>query len=67
VRAGTYYEPTRFNHSSARLHGTAGFDQKLFPWTVFGLFDEGTWWRAGGCIDYARDYLGWGVTVGVWW
>jgi hypothetical protein len=67
LRAGSYYEPTRFNHSSPRLHGTAGFDQKLFPWTVFGLFDEGTWWRAAGCIDYARDYLGWGATVGVWW
>ena len=68
LRLGTYGEPTRFNNQAgaARLHGTFGLDTKLFPWTVFGLFDEGTWWRAGGAVDVARRYFGWGVAVGVW-
>ncbi|HVJ17798.1 MAG TPA: hypothetical protein VM686_20390 [Polyangiaceae bacterium] len=68
LRGGYYFEPSRFETSlnGARQHFTAGFDQKLFPWTVFGLFEEGTAWRAGGAIDLARDYLGWGIAVGIW-
>lgn len=66
VRAGTYLEPTRYREGLPRVHGTTGFDVKVLPWTVFGLFDEGTWWRAGGFVDYTRDYLAWSVSVGVW-
>jgi hypothetical protein len=66
VRAGTYGEPTRFAASNARLHGTLGFDAKVFPWSVFGLFDQKTEWRVSGSLDAAARYLGWGVSVGVW-
>lgn len=68
LRAGSYLEPSRFpsNRDGARVHGTLGFDQKLFPWTVFGLFHEHTYWRAGGSLDAARNYFGWSVAIGVW-
>ncbi len=66
VRAGTYLEPTRFEGSRARIHGATGFDAKLFSWTVFGLLDEDTYFRAGGSVDVARGYFGWGLSAGVW-
>jgi hypothetical protein len=68
LRAGSYLEPSRFpsNRDGARVHGTLGFDEKLFPWEVFGLFHEGTQWRAGGSLDAARNYFGWSVAIGVW-
>ncbi|HEV8244853.1 MAG TPA: hypothetical protein VGP93_03760 [Polyangiaceae bacterium] len=68
VRAGSYLEPTRFasNRDGMREHGTFGLDLKLFPWTVLGLFEDGTEWRASGAIDAARNYFGWGVAIGVW-
>lgn len=71
VRAGSYYEPTRFQKTavrspSGRVHGTFGLDVKLFPWTVFGLFEDGTEWRASGAVDNASRYFGWSVSIGVW-
>jgi hypothetical protein len=72
LRAGSYYEPTRFQRTvlggsaSGRLHGTLGFDTKLFPWTVFGLFDDGTEWRASAAADLASGYFGWSISIGVW-
>jgi hypothetical protein len=68
LRAGSYFEPKRFEarKSRARTHGTFGFDQKLFPWTVFGVFDEDTEWRASAAIDMARDYFAWGASIGIW-
>lgn len=72
LRAGSYYEPTRFGQTvqgtsaKGRMHGTMGFDAKLFPWTVFGLFDEDTEWRASAAADLASGYFGWSVSVGVW-
>ncbi len=66
VRAGSYLEPSRFRQGSARPHGTAGAELRLFPWTVFGLWDEGTHWRASGFVDGARDYFAFGLSAGVW-
>jgi hypothetical protein len=66
LRAGTYGEPSRFPTSSNRLHATFGFDAKLFPWTVFGLFDEETEWRLSSSFDAAPRFFGWGVAIGVW-
>jgi len=68
LRAGTYGEPTRFESNGAkpRLHGTLGFDQKLFPWTAFGIFDDDTEWRLSAALDGARHYFSWGASVGVW-
>jgi len=66
LRVGSYLEPTRFKEGTPRVHGTAGFDVRLFNWSVFKLFDQDTYWRAGGVVDLTRAYLGWGVSVGVW-
>ncbi len=66
LRGGSYLEPARFRRSSPRVHGTLGFDARLFEWTVFGLFDEGTSWRAGAAADLSRRYFAWSAAVGVW-
>jgi len=66
LRGGSYLEPSRFRAADARVHGTFGFDLRLFSWTVFGLAERRTSWRAGAVIDLARDYLSWGVSLGVW-
>jgi hypothetical protein len=67
VRGGGYYEPSRFEHSSARLHGTAGADLHIpLVWSVFGLFDRDTSFRIGGAVDGAARYFGWSVSAGVW-
>jgi len=66
VRAGSYLEPTRYREGSARIHATLGFDLRLLLWSVFGLFDADACWRVGGAIDGARNYFGWGATVGLW-
>lgn len=67
IRAGSYLEPSRFSRSTPRLHGTLGLEVRLFRWSVFGLLDEDTSWRVGGYGDVARNYLGWGVTAGMWY
>jgi hypothetical protein len=66
VRAGSYVEPSRFLASGPRLHGTFGLDAKVLQWDVFGIFSEGTAFRAGGFIDGARDYFAWGLSAGLW-
>jgi hypothetical protein len=68
LRGGTYLEPTRFSdpRASQRVHGTFGLDVRLFPWSVFGLAEDGTTWRAAGVIDWSERYLGWGASVGIW-
>jgi hypothetical protein len=68
LRTGVYSEPTRFSiaTSARRLHATFGADVRLFPWSVFGLFRQGTSWRLSGVIDAAPRYLGWGASVGIW-
>jgi len=69
VRGGTYIEPTRFRtpESHARLHGTAGVEARVLSWRVFGIWPEGTTWRASAFVDGADRYLTWGVAVGNWW
>jgi hypothetical protein len=67
VRAGTYLEPTRFETSEARLHGTFGLDLRLINWNVFGLWPDDYVWRLGAGGDTARDYFTWGVTIGGWY
>jgi len=68
VRAGTYLEPTRFddNPNGTRLHGTLGLDQRIVDWSVFGLFPEGSIFRATGSLDIAERYFTWGAAVGLW-
>jgi len=68
TRAGFYFEPTRFaaNADGGRSHATLGVNARLLPWDVFGTFPEGNWFWLGGSIDVARDYVGWGIALGVW-
>jgi hypothetical protein len=68
LRTGTYYEPTRFEnvHAGPRVHGCVGAETKLFPWSVFGLFDPDTHWRLQGAADVAARYFNWSVSIGVW-
>lgn len=68
LRVGTYIEPTRFpdNPGRGRTHWTAGFDQRLFPWEVFGLWAEGSIWKVSGSVDVSREYFSWGVAIGMW-
>lgn len=66
VQVGTYGEPSRFVTSSNRLHGTLGLSAKLFPWSVFDLFEDGTEWSVSGAVDLAPRYLGWAASIGVW-
>jgi hypothetical protein len=67
VRAGTYGEPSRSQGGRARVHGTLGMEAKVFPWNVFGLWDDDAEWRISGSLDVAKRYLGWGVAIGNWY
>lgn len=68
TRVGSYHEPTRFpsNRQGGRIHGTLGFDVRLFPFDVFGVWPKGSIWRFSGSMDAARNYFGWSVALGVW-
>jgi hypothetical protein len=67
VRAGTYLEPTRFEGSSARMHGTFGLDIKLIKWNVFGVWPDDYMWRLGLGADVAARYATWGITIAGWY
>jgi hypothetical protein len=67
LRAGTYLEPTRFETSSARVHGTFGLDVRLLTWNVFGVWPDDYVWRIGLGGDASRRYFSWGVTIGGWY
>jgi hypothetical protein len=68
LRAGSYYEPTRFDNRNAapRAHGTFGVTSKLLPWSVFGVWPRDAWWRAQGALDVAQRYFNWGFSIGIW-
>jgi hypothetical protein len=65
MRAGTYLEPSRFEGVPYRVHGTAGFDVKLFTWDLFGLLDPFAL-RFGSAADVAERYLYVGLGIGIW-
>jgi hypothetical protein len=67
LRAGGYLEPTRFETSSPRLHGTVGFDVRLLRWNVFGLWPEDYLWRLGLSADVSQRYLVAGFSIGGWY
>ncbi len=66
LRAGTYLEPARLVGSTDRLHGTGGFDLKLFRWNVFGLIGDFDSWTFSAAVDSAREYLSTSFSVGLW-
>jgi len=57
LRAGSYLEPSRSDFSNLRVHGTFGFDLKLFHWNVFGALDEFDGWSVSTAVDAAKNYL----------
>ncbi len=65
LRAGLYTEPARNAAASTRVHGTGGFDLRLFRWALLGPtrpFD----FRASFTFDAASSYLDLGVGFGLW-
>lgn len=66
LRAGTYYEPALIAGSRSRVHGTGGFDVKLFEWSVFGLMEPFDYWQLSVGADAARSYLNTGFSIGFW-
>jgi hypothetical protein len=65
-RFGNYLEPTRFRESAARVHFTTGFDVRTFSWGLFGILDRDARWKFSAAVDAARDYFGFGGTIGIW-
>jgi hypothetical protein len=65
MRAGTYFEPSRFASAGYRVHATTGFDVRLFTWNLFGLVDDFTV-LFGASADVAERYLNVGVGLGLW-
>lgn len=66
LRAGSYYEPERVDLQPARVHGTGGFDVRLFEWDVFGLVKPFDWWQLSVAADAARAYLNTSFSIGFW-
>jgi hypothetical protein len=67
VRAGTYYEPTRFRTTNGRLHGTFGFDVRLLNWDVFRIWPEDYLWQISVAVDLSRDYQAFSTGIGGWY
>lgn len=67
VRAGSYYEPSRFRETSARIHGTFGVDVRLFRWDVFRIWPEDYLWQLTSAIDISRDYQAFSLGFGGWY
>jgi hypothetical protein len=66
LRAGSYYEPARIGLSPSRIHGTGGFDVRLFEWDVFGLVKPFDYWQLSIAADGARSYLNTSFSIGFW-
>jgi len=62
LRAGSYYEPTRFVSSSGRFHGTFSFDLRLFDFSLWGEHSV----KVGAGFDLAPRYSNVAFTVGFW-
>jgi hypothetical protein len=66
LRAGSYYEPALIAGTRSRVHGTGGFDVRLFEWSVFGLMEPFDYWQLSIGADAARSYLNTGFSIGFW-
>jgi hypothetical protein len=67
LRAGTYLEPSRFANSTARVHGTLGFDLSVLKWNVFGLWPDDYRWQISAALDLARAYASFSFGIGGWY
>lgn len=66
LRGGSYYEPALIAGTRSRIHGTAGFDVRLFRWSVFGLMEPFDYWQLSVGADVARSYLNTSFSIGFW-
>jgi hypothetical protein len=66
LRAGSYYEPALIAGTKSRVHGTGGFDLRLFEWNIFGLLDRFDYWQLSLGADAARAYLNTSLSIGFW-
>lgn len=57
LRAGSYFEPSRYERVDGRIHGTAGADLHVH------LYWD---WRLNAALDVADGYLNYGLGVGFW-
>lgn len=62
VRAGSYWEPGRFEGVGGRLHGTFGVDVRVFEFHLFGLRRG----RISGTADLAARYRNIALSIGFW-
>jgi hypothetical protein len=62
VRAGGYWEPSRFEGVGGRVHATFGADLRVFELQLFGLRRG----RISGTADLAARYRNLAVSVGFW-
>jgi hypothetical protein len=62
VRAGSYWEPGRFEGVGGRLHGTFGVDVRAFEFRLFGLRRG----RISGTADLAARYRNLALSIGFW-
>jgi hypothetical protein len=66
IRAGSYYEPAVTDGAESRVHGTAGFDVRLFEWDIFGFLDPFGYWELSVGADAARAFLNTSFSLGFW-
>lgn len=62
LRAGSYWEPERFEGVRGRLHGTFGFELRALEFRAWGLRRG----KLGATFDVARRYRNIGLSVGFW-
>ena len=62
LRAGSYWEPQRFDGVGGRLHGTFGADVRVFEFQLWGRRRG----RIGLTGDIAAAYRNIAVSVGFW-
>jgi hypothetical protein len=62
LRAGTYYEPRRFDAAGGRFHGTAGVEGRVFEFNLWGVRRG----RIGITTDFARRYRNIALSIGFW-
>lgn len=68
TRAGTYYEPARFQevHPVGRQHFTFGLEVRTIETSLFGLFPRPQALSIQASLDIAPRYESLGVGLGVW-
>ena len=62
LRAGSYWEPSRFDGVGGRLHGTFGADLRVFELYLFGLRRG----RISATADLAARYRNLALSIGFW-